>query len=72
MALYGITDEDIEKAIANPDVGPGTEGKRYSVLRTEKGKFKSMPLKVIYVMEDGKIVVVSAYPLKKSYRRQEL
>lgn len=69
MRLYNITEEDIEKAIAKPDKEPVSEADRYVVFRTQREKFKGMPLKVIYVLEGSKIVVVSAYPLKKSYRR---
>lgn len=69
MRLYFISQEDVEQAIANPDQGPVSEGNRYVVYRKHGEKFKGMPLKVIYVLEDSRIIVVSAYPLKKSYRR---
>ena len=68
MKLYGIFQEDIEQAIANPDKDPEVEGSRYVVYRTSP-KFKGLPLKVIYVFEGENMVILSAYPLKKAYRR---
>ena len=69
MKLYDISEEDVEEVLAKPDIGPETEEDRFIAVRKLKGKFKEMPLKVVYVIEESKIVVISAYPLKKSYKR---
>jgi hypothetical protein len=69
MKLYDITAEDVEKVIKNPDNEPRRERNRYIVHRTLSSKFKGMPLMVIYVIENDDLVILSAYPLKKSYRR---
>jgi hypothetical protein len=69
MRLYGIGREDIEQTVAKPDEGPELEGNRYVVCR-DLSKFGGMPLKVIYVFEGKCRVILSAYPLKKAYRRQ--
>ena len=68
MKLYGIFQEDVEQAIANPDRHAEMEGSRYVVHKTSS-KFKGLPLKVIYVLEGECMVILSAYPLKKAYRR---
>ena len=69
MRLYQITSQDIETVLAHPDCVPEAKGGRYTVSRVLPGKFKGMPLKVIYALEGGSIVVLSAYPLKKRYPR---
>jgi hypothetical protein len=69
MRLYGIAREDIEQTIAHPDKEPQMEGSTYVVYRTLP-KFGAFPLKVIYVFEGDCMVILSAYPLKKAYRRQ--
>jgi hypothetical protein len=66
MRLYGIAQEDVEQTVANPDVGPMVVGDRYVVHRNLP-KFGALPLKVIYVFEGERMVILSAYPLKKAY-----
>lgn len=68
MRLYEIAQEDVAQTIVNPDRGPKVEGNRYVVYRTLP-KFGGFPLKVIYVLEGECMVILSAYPLKKAYRR---
>lgn len=70
MSLYQISRDDVETGISNPDCPAIIENSRHTVLRTEKGKFKDMPLKIVYVVEEGDVVVLSAYPVKKAYKRQ--
>jgi hypothetical protein len=69
MRLYGIAEEDIEQVVAKPDKEPELEGNRYVVCRSS-AKFRGLPLKVIYVFEGECMVILSAYPLKKAYRRR--
>jgi len=69
MRLYGIAEEDIEQALTKPDKGPGLEGNRYVVCKA-LSKFGDLPLKVIYAFEGERMVILSAYPLKKAYRRR--
>jgi len=71
MKLYEIATEDIEEVIKSPNSEPKIERDRYVVYRILGSKFKAMPLKVVYVIENDDLVVLSAYPLKKSYRRGE-
>ena len=69
MRLYGIEARHVTLALTEPDSGPEQEGSRYAVLKQVPGAFKGLPLKVVYVREEGRLVVLSAYPLKRSYRR---
>lgn len=69
MNLYGISREEIEEAVSNPDK-IDIESDRKVVYKTFMPHFKGMPLKVIYVEEKGDIVILSAYPLKKSYWKE--
>lgn len=68
MRLYGITTEQVESALYEPNKGPEQKGTRFVVLKLFPGAFKGMPLKVVYVVEGSKTAVLSAYPLKRSYR----
>ena len=69
MGLYGISQEEIEEAVSNPDK-IDIESDRQVVYKTFAMRFKGMPIKVVCVEEMGDIVVLSAYPLKKSYWRK--
>ena len=70
MRLYGITAKHVETIIQEPDSTPELVGRRYHITKAFEGEFKGMPIKVIYVLErDYTVVVLSAYPLKRSYRR---
>ncbi|MDO8136538.1 MAG: DUF4258 domain-containing protein [Candidatus Brocadiales bacterium] len=66
MNLYGITKEEVEETISEPDKIDVESGRKV-VYKTFELRFKGMPIKVVYVQEEGDIVVLSAYPLKKSY-----
>jgi hypothetical protein len=69
MKLYEITPKDVEEVIKNPATEPAIERNRYVVSQVIGSKFKGKPLKVIYVIENDDPVILSAYPLKKSYWR---
>ena len=67
MRLYGVTVADIEQVLEDPDRRE-EEGKYLVAYRQFFRRFGNLPLKVVSVMEDGQ-VIVSVYPLRKSYRR---
>jgi len=69
MRLYGITAQQVESALFDPDGAPRLESDRLVVLKLTPEAFGGMPLKVIYIMEMDRIIVLSAYPLKRAYRR---
>jgi hypothetical protein len=71
MDLYGISQKEVEDAVSNPDK-VDIESDRKVAYKIFELRFKGMPLKVIYVEEMGDIVILSAYPLKKSYWRKIL
>jgi len=62
MRLYRITRTEIEETIQASDFA-GREGRYHIALKTFPGRFGSVPLKVIYVVEQ-EAFVVSAYPLR--------
>ena len=68
MRLYDITVADVEMALAAPD-RRDQEGEHLIAYRQFFRRFNNLPLKVVYVIEEQP-VIVSVYPLKKSYRRQ--
>ncbi len=68
MRLYRIAPEEIEATIQDPDLA-GKEGRYHTAHKTFPGRFGSLPLKVIYVVEDEP-VVISAYPLRRVHWRK--
>lgn len=67
MRLYGIQKQEIEQAIQAPE-RLEQEGRYQVAYKTFPGRFDGKSLKVVYVIEDD-IVVITAYPLRKTYRR---
>ena len=67
MRLYGITATDVELVLAAPD-RRDQEGKYLIAYRQFFRRFENLPLKVVYVLEEQPMIV-SVYPLKKTYRR---
>ena len=67
MRLYGITAADVELILAAPD-RRDEEDKYLIAYRHFFRRFGDVPVKVVYVIEE-QLVIVSVYPLKRSYRR---
>ena len=67
MRLYDISAADVEATVEAPD-RRDQEGEYLIAYRQFFRRYENLPLKVIYVIEDD-VVVVSVYPLKRSYRR---
>ena len=67
LRLYGITPADVEVTVTAPD-RRDEEGGYLIAYRRFFRRYDDLPLKVVYVIEDD-VVIISAYPLKKSYRR---
>jgi len=65
MRLYRIKESEIQEAIHSPDKEETKENKKIAY-KTFPNRFSGLPLKVVYVVEDD-TVVITAYPLKKSY-----
>ena len=68
MRLYEITEDDIMETLKHPD-STDNEGKYQISLKHFLGRFSEFPLKVVYAIEDEEFIV-SAYPLKKAFRRK--
>ncbi len=69
MRLYGITQEHIRKAIESPDKSI-VEGERQTVMKAFPKRFSGFPVKVVFVKDNGGILVVTAYPLRAKYWRK--
>jgi hypothetical protein len=69
MRLYGIVETDIIDALRMPNYTE-EEGDRTIVIKKFPNRFSGFPLKVVY--EEGyETYVVTAYPLKRKYRRNK-
>ncbi len=66
MRLYGISVIDVEATIERPD-RRDQEGNYLIAYRQFFRKYENLPLKVVYVIEEEPLVI-TVYPLKKSYR----
>jgi hypothetical protein len=71
MRLYRITTEDVQEVFRDSAIVPEIEGNRTVLLGKPKAKFSHRPLKVVYVEEPGRHLVLSVYPLKRAYRRAQ-
>jgi hypothetical protein len=67
MRLYGILEKEIRDAIQSPDYIERT-GRKIRIHKTFLNRFSGYPLKVVYE-EREEVFVITAYPLKKAYRR---
>ena len=63
MRLYGITIDDVERTVSDPDRRE-TEGQYLIAYRQFFRRFGDLPLKVVYVIDDQP-VIVTVYPLRK-------
>ena len=66
MRLYGITATDVDMTVTAPE-RRDQEDEYLLAYRHFFRRFGDFPLKVVYAIEDEPIIV-SVYPLKKSYR----
>lgn len=69
MRLYGIRAADIVETIQKPDLME--KGGRKTALKKFNNRFSNFPLKVIYLEDKDELFVISAYPLKKPFRRHK-
>ena len=69
MRLYDISREEIEETIEAPDA-KDKEGRYDVAYKTFPERFGSLPLKVLYILEDEPIVI-SAYPLRRVRWREQ-
>jgi hypothetical protein len=69
MQLYKIDKNDVESILyaflSERDLGTGT----YESVATEFAAKYGYPLKVVFSLEADKVIVITAYPLKKERRR---
>ncbi len=67
MRVYKIAIEDIKFAIGDSETKERQNDKTI-VLKKVKNKFENMPLKVVYKVEDDKLILITTYALKKRTR----
>jgi len=68
MRLYGITADEVELIVSSPEQRE-EEGDCVVAYRHFLRRFGGFPLKVVYVMEDDEPLIVTVYPLRKTFRR---
>ena len=68
MRLYGISGDDILKAIKSPD-STGKEGTKTVAIKKLGKRFSGYPLKIVYEVIEGDECIITAYPLKRKMWR---
>jgi hypothetical protein len=69
IRLYKIKKEDIEEVLEKAETRYTEEGRHIAIKRI-KGKFGNMPLKVIYMIENDDKIIITVYPLRKTFERR--
>ena len=60
--------DDVSAALNSSDIIE-TEGDRIVAIKRFQGRFSGYPIKVVYEKQGEDTSVITAYPLKKKYRR---
>ena len=60
--------DDVSAALNSSDIIE-TEGDRIVAIKRFQGRFSGYPIKVVYEKQGEDTLVITAYPLKKKYRR---
>ena len=68
MRLYKITKHDIQTVIDNPEIKIKEKDKVIAISKI-KNKFHNLPLKVVYKIENSLNIIITAYPLKKPFKK---
>lgn len=69
VKLYKIRLEDIEEVLEEAEI-KDTEEDRYIAIKRIKRKFGNLPLKVVYMIENDDKIIITAYPLRKTFKRR--
>ncbi|MGB2803429.1 MAG: DUF4258 domain-containing protein [Candidatus Zixiibacteriota bacterium] len=69
VKLYEIGLEDIEEVLEKAKIRD-TEEDRHIAIKRIKRKFGNLPLKVVYMIENDDKIIITAYPLKKTFKRR--
>jgi hypothetical protein len=68
MKLYEVAMSELSGTINFPDIIE-PEGDRVIVCKYFNDRFSGYPLKVVYEKKEEDFFVITAYPLKRTYRR---
>lgn len=66
MRLYKIHGTDIIEAMESPDL-ENMEGNKHIAIKKFPKKFGGLSLKVVYKKTNGKVLIITAYPLKRKH-----
>jgi len=65
MKLYGISAEDVRLTLEQADSVEHQEDGLFAATKAFGTTHGDYPLKVVYIEENNRLVVVTAYPLKR-------
>jgi len=69
MKLYGLSEEDVASIIQYQDPNLNFQAGKHEIVSNKKFSEHGYPLKVVFSCENGKVVIITAYPLKRGLRR---
>ena len=69
IKLYKILTEDIEEVLEEAEIRY-IEQDRHVAIKRITGKYENMPLKVVYMIENDDKIIITAYPLRKTFERR--
>ncbi|MEX1274809.1 MAG: DUF4258 domain-containing protein [Bacteroidota bacterium] len=69
MKLYRLAEKDVVDAILRSEASGGRSGATRNLIDFKMDAKYGYPLKIVYVRERARVVVITAYPVKKGKRR---
>ena len=72
MKLYDIDENDIIKAINDYSLNNKLFYGRHDILDKSLSVKYVYPIKIIFSVENGKIVVISVFPFKRGYKNEDI
>lgn len=65
MQLYNISEEDVSSIIEQKSPGFAVQQEKHEIISDNVFSDHGYPIKIVFTCEEEKIVVISAYPLKR-------
>ena len=69
MQLYKIDEDDVKSTIETALSNRGETSGKYEEVNNELSEKYGYPLKIVFLIEGGRIIVLTAYPLRKERGR---
>lgn len=68
MKLYDLSEEDVSCVIKYQNPQLNFLERKYEIISEKKFSRHGYPIKVVFSYENGKIIVITSYPLKRGMK----